>query len=216
MQNAGSAYVFKNTSGTWAQIQKIVASDRGAEDKFGFAVSISGDYLVVGALFESEDEAGGNKMWYSGSAYVYKNNSGNWSQVKKIVASDRAAEDLFGSSVAISGNYMIIGAYADDEDATGKNTFNGSGSAYIFKNKITSCIASFCIFSNNNHCLFIFIKLNIGITCAKIYDLASASPRELSFFNIIKIFCITNFLNSRTIWGCIGYIQPSRWGSTAI
>jgi hypothetical protein len=134
MQNAGSAYVFKNTSGTWAQLQKIVASDRGTEDKFGFAVSISGDYLVVGALFESEDEAGGNKMWYSGSAYVFKNNSGNWSQVKKIVASDRAAEDLFGSSVAISGNYMIIGAYADDEDATGKNTFDGSGSAYIFKN----------------------------------------------------------------------------------
>ena len=134
MQNAGSAYIFKNTAGNWTQLQKIVATDRGSEDKFGSAVGISGDYVVIGAHFESEDENGGNKLWYSGSAYIFKNMSDNWTPVKKIVASDRATSDEFGISVAISGDYLIVGAYAEDEDASGNNSFNGAGSAYIFKN----------------------------------------------------------------------------------
>jgi hypothetical protein len=134
LSDAGSAYIFKNNAGTWSQVQKIVASDRGAGDQFGVSVAISGDYVLVGALYEDEDTTGGNTLNIAGSAYIFKNNAGIWSQVQKIVASDRGAGDQFGFSVAISGDYAIVGAFDENEDTTGGNTLSGAGSAYIFKN----------------------------------------------------------------------------------
>ena len=135
---AGSAYIFKNDSGSWTEAQKIVASDRGANDIFGVSVAISGDHTIVGAHLEDEDTTGGNTLFWAGSAYIFKNNAGTWSEVQKLVASDRGAADLFGTSVAISGDYAIVGARSEDEDTTGGNTLNGSGSAYIFKNNAGS------------------------------------------------------------------------------
>jgi hypothetical protein len=131
---AGSAYVFGNTAGTWAQAQKIVASDRAAGDHFGGSVSISGKSLLVGAKDETEDASGGNTLLGAGSAYVFLNSAGTWSQTKKMVASDRAAGDHFGGSVSISGVYAVIGAADEDEDAAGANTVASAGSAYVFKN----------------------------------------------------------------------------------
>ncbi|MBL6962298.1 MAG: T9SS type A sorting domain-containing protein [Bacteroidetes bacterium] len=132
--SSGSAYIFKNCSGTWYQVQKIVATDRGLLDYFGRSVAINGDYAIVGCEYEDEDEAGADTKTSSGSAYVYKNCSGTWYQVEKVVASDRAVEDYFGKSVAIYGDYAIVGAWEEDEDVSGSNTMDGSGSAYIFKN----------------------------------------------------------------------------------
>jgi len=131
---AGSAYIFYNNSETWEQKQKIVASDRAEGDWFGNSVSISGDYAIVGANYENEDASGGNTLAAAGSAYIFYNNSGTWEQNQKIVASDRAASDFFGISVSISGDYAIVGAYYEDEDANGANYVNKSGSAYIFYN----------------------------------------------------------------------------------
>ena len=123
LTDAGSAYILKSdASGNWSEIQKIVASDRGTGDKFGYSVSINGDYVVVGA-------------YDNNSAYIFKNNgSGNWSEIQKIVASDAAMYDRFGWSVSINGDYVIVGAYAEDEDVNGVNTFSSAGSSYIFKN----------------------------------------------------------------------------------
>ena len=133
--NSGSAYIFeRNSNGTWNQVQKIVASNRHYEDYFGCSVSISMNYLVVGAYREDHDSAGVNGMQSTGSAYIYERDaSGTWNQVQKIVASDRALQDQFGSSVSISGNNIIIGAPREDEDASGLNTIPSAGSAYIFK-----------------------------------------------------------------------------------
>jgi hypothetical protein len=132
--NAGSAYIFKNIAGTWTQVQKIVASDRAAYDLFGSSVAISGDYAIIGADGEDEDATGGNTLNLAGSAYIFKNTAGTWSQVQKIVASDRASNDKFSSSVSISGDYAIVGAVNEDQDATGGNTLSNAGSAYIFRN----------------------------------------------------------------------------------
>ncbi|MTI37974.1 FG-GAP repeat protein, partial [Fulvivirga lutimaris] len=134
--SAGSAYIFKNINGNWTEVQKIVASDRGSGDRFGYSVSISGDYAIVGAYSESEDALGGNNAIAAGSAYLFKKDEGgidNWGQVQKIVASDRGSGDNFGYSVSISGDYAIVGAYFEDEDALGGNNASGAGSAYIFK-----------------------------------------------------------------------------------
>lgn len=135
LPSAGSAYLFQNTAETWSQSQKLVASDRAANDKFGSSISLSGEYAVVGASDEDEDASGSNTATSAGSAYIFKNTAGTWSQAQKIVASDRAANDKFGSSAAISGSFILIGAFQEDEDVTGGNTLSSAGSAYLFKNK---------------------------------------------------------------------------------
>jgi hypothetical protein len=117
----------------WNQIIKAVASDRAAGDQFGYSVAISGDYAVVGALYDDEDATGANTLADAGSAYIFKRTGTTWAQEAKIVASDRAAGDKFAYSVAISGDYAVVGALYDDEDATGANTLADAGSAYIFK-----------------------------------------------------------------------------------
>ena len=122
---SGSAYIFeRNTaSGTWSQVTKITAADGGSRDLFGISVSISGDYAIVGAMWD--DDAGRN----AGAAYMFEKDaiSGRWIQVTKIIGSDTARGDGFGSSVAIFGVHAIVGA-PNDRDA-GEN----SGSAYVFE-----------------------------------------------------------------------------------
>ena len=59
--HAGAAYIFENTNGTWSQVQKIVASDRAYDDRFGVAVNIRGNYAIVGAHWNS-----------GGSAYIFE------------------------------------------------------------------------------------------------------------------------------------------------
>jgi hypothetical protein len=133
---SGSAYILKYNGSTWTQIKKITASVRAADDWFGYSVSINGDYAIVGALFESEDANESNTLAYSGSAYIFKKDQGgtdNWGQIKKITASTRAADDNFGGSVSIYGDYAIVGCGGEDQDANEANTLSGSGSAYIFK-----------------------------------------------------------------------------------
>lgn len=132
--SAGSAYIFKRNGNNWTQAKKIVASDRAAGDMFGASVSISGDYAMVGAYNQDKDKTGGNTLADAGSAYIFKNTAGNWAQANKIVASDRGGSDLFGYSVAISGDYAIAGAYSENENEAGGNTLAAAGSSYIFKN----------------------------------------------------------------------------------
>jgi hypothetical protein len=133
LAGAGAAYVFKRTGTTWTQEAKIVASDRAVEDYFGNSVAINGDYAIVGAASEDDDATGANKFTSAGSAYIFKRTGTAWTQEAKIVASDRATFDQFGRSVAISGDYVVVGAWLESENAAGTNTLNQAGSAYIFK-----------------------------------------------------------------------------------
>jgi FG-GAP repeat len=118
----GSAYVFVRSAGVWSQQQKLEASDAAVVDQFGFSVGISGETVVVGAL--ADDGAAGSNQ---GSAYVFVRSGGVWSQQQKLEASDAAADDVFGASVGISGETVVVGALADD-GAAGSN----QGSAYVF------------------------------------------------------------------------------------
>jgi len=129
---AGSAYIFHRSGETWTQQQKIVAFDRAAGDYFGWSVSISGDYAIVGAYAENEDASSGSTLAGAGSAYIFHRSGETWTQQQKIAASDRAVNDYFGYSVSISGDYAIVGAFFEDEDASSANTLSNAGSAYIF------------------------------------------------------------------------------------
>ncbi|WP_353780058.1 T9SS type A sorting domain-containing protein [Winogradskyella sp. 3972H.M.0a.05] len=134
LDNSGSVYVFEKMGGSWLETQKLTALDREEDDEFGYSVSIDGNYLIVGAYLEEDDINGNNNLSSSGSAYIYKKDGSSWSQLQKLVPSDRALGDQFGYSVAIRGDYIVIGAYKEDEDSDGLNTLNNAGSAYIFEN----------------------------------------------------------------------------------
>jgi hypothetical protein len=129
----GAAYVFKNTNTEWIQEQKLVALDRGYLDHFGSSVSISGDFVVVGAYWESENTEGVSTKSNAGSAYVFKRTNNVWAQEQKLIASDRNAGDYFGYSVAIDGGYLVVGAKSEDEAGIGSAKVEEAGSAYIFK-----------------------------------------------------------------------------------
>ena len=103
----------------WNNEQKLTGSDAEAENQFGWSVAISGDYAIVGAPFD-------NPM-FAGAAYIFKNTAGTWSVQAKLAASNPAMFGLFGWSVAISGDYAIVGAPYEDADGY-------AGRAYIFKN----------------------------------------------------------------------------------
>ncbi|MBN2521867.1 MAG: T9SS type A sorting domain-containing protein [Bacteroidales bacterium] len=131
---AGAAYLFhRNNDGIWSEVQQLTAPEVAYDDQFGSSVCISGNYAIVGAYHEDEDASENNTIENAGSAYVYELKNGSLEMMQKIVAGDRAAVDSFGCSVSISGNYAVVGAYAENEDNNGKNTLNNAGSAYIYQ-----------------------------------------------------------------------------------
>ncbi len=99
----------------------MLASDGDAGDRFGYSVSISGDYAIVGAYLDNDNGS------FSGSAYIFHRDGTSWSQQAKLTASDGVTNDVFGFSVSVNGDYAIVGAFIDDDNGS------NSGSAYIFK-----------------------------------------------------------------------------------
>jgi FG-GAP repeat len=140
--NAGAAYVYERAvDGTWSQRSYLKASTLGAGDSFGSAVAISGNTVVVGAPDEdsaSLTDGTNNAAAASGAAYVFIRTGSTWTQQAYLKASNLEANDHFGTSVAISGDTIIIGAPDEDSAATGlngdgaNNALLASGAAYIF------------------------------------------------------------------------------------
>lgn len=114
--DSGSAYLFDRTSSNL--LHKLTAPDGASGDNFGFSVAIDGNYTLISANLDDDNG------FESGSAYLFDTTSGNLLQ--KLAAPDGATYDQFGRSVAIDGNYALVGAYADDDKG-----YN-SGSAYLF------------------------------------------------------------------------------------
>jgi uncharacterized protein (TIGR03437 family) len=115
----GLAYVFVRAGTNWTQQAEVAASDGANGDFFGWSVSMNGDTAVVGAFF---------KAGFQGAAYVFVRSGANWSQQAKLTASDGAKFDLFGSSVAVDGDTVVVGAYSA----------SSKGAAYVFARTGTS------------------------------------------------------------------------------
>ena len=124
--DSGSAYVFVRSGTTWAQKTKLSADDAASLDSFGKSVALSGQTVVVGARLNDDDGTD------SGSAYPFIiTRSVSFAQDAKLTASDGAAEDRFGSSVAISGDTAVVGAPLADP-AIGAGPKDTAGAAYVF------------------------------------------------------------------------------------
>jgi len=150
--NFGAAYVFVRTGTNWIQQAYLKASNAGSNDLFGWSVAISGDTVVVGADFESSNATGvngdqsDNSASGAGAAYVFVRDGTNWSQQAYLKASNTGAGDIFGFSVAISGETIVIGARDEASNASGVNgnqsddSAASAGAAYVFVRNGTNWI----------------------------------------------------------------------------
>ena len=124
--DAGAAYIYSRSGTAWTQEAKITESDKAASDNFGNSVSISNDgsRVVVGAR---PNDPGGTTN--AGAAYIYSRSGTTWTEEAKIVASDKAASDLFGHSVSLSsdGSRVVVGALYSNPGGIAD-----AGAAYVF------------------------------------------------------------------------------------
>ena len=116
---AGAAYLFEPFTGMPMQVQKLQAVPPTMNERFGWSVSMSGTWAIVGAPGQLDGTV-------PGAAYLFeRDGNGVWNFALKL--QNQSADDLFGFSVSISGNRAIVGAPAE---ATGGNR---AGAAYIFE-----------------------------------------------------------------------------------
>ncbi len=124
--SAGAAYVFERLGGTWQQVAKLQPDDLAAGDRFGVSVGVSGSTIVIGA--SRNDQMALN----AGAVYVYRRIGNQWSEHSSFFAADPAIDDYFGTSVAIDGGRIIIGARGRDSAG------DESGAVYIFHPTVDS------------------------------------------------------------------------------
>ncbi|MFZ1702183.1 MAG: FG-GAP-like repeat-containing protein [Pyrinomonadaceae bacterium] len=142
--NSGAAYVFIRSGATWSQQAYLKPSNTDAGDRFGFSIAISGDTIVISASLEDSNATGvngdqsNNSASEAGAAYVFTRSGTTWSQQAYLKASNTAAFDRFGNSVSVSGDTVVVGAFAEDSNATGvggdqsNNSASNAGAAYVF------------------------------------------------------------------------------------
>jgi len=121
----GAVYVFlcNQVAGTCQQTDKLVSNDIAVNDGFGYALSLSGNLIAVGAFAKNA---------LQGAAYVFSCElaTGTCQQVDKLLASDGATEDYFGYSIDIYGSTVVVGAFAENDL---------QGAVYLFSCNSTSC-----------------------------------------------------------------------------
>ena len=130
-----AVYVFAASGGTWSQQAKMSASDGVAGDNFGSSVAIGGTTAVVGAPWHHVANSA------SGAAYVFVASGGTWSQQAEVSASDGVAGDEFGTSVAVDGDTIVVGAPANFPWVSGPGTtyvFVESGGAWSQQEELTA------------------------------------------------------------------------------
>lgn len=118
--DSGAVYVFRLDGDTWSEVEELVASDGGESDRFGTSLAFDGRHALIAA--PGSNGAGER----SGSAYLFQREGDVWREVQKLVASDGAAGDHFGSAIALAGDDVLIGSASD---AGGEN----SGAVYVFR-----------------------------------------------------------------------------------
>jgi hypothetical protein len=119
-KDSGAVVYFEREVNIWKQRQIFTAPDAKPGDAFGQSIALTKNHLIIGA--PRKDTLGND----AGAAYIYKRENDSWRYQTKITASDGAAGDLFGISVAIDGNTILVGADLDDEKA------ENAGAVYVY------------------------------------------------------------------------------------
>jgi FG-GAP repeat protein len=133
----GATYLFEIQNGQWTQVQKLLADDGTFFDNFGQSVALDGSTVLVGANGATIGDQGAQ-----GTAYVFVNSGSGWVQQQKLIADDGDTVDNFGSSAAISGDTILVGALqAAVEGHANQGAvyyFAGSGGTWTQTQKISA------------------------------------------------------------------------------
>lgn len=136
LSDSGAVYVFARNGDSWSEQAYLKASNTGAGDEFGSDISLSadGNTLVVSALREDGDSTAQNNdnAVDSGAAYVFSKTNTQWEQTAYLKADNVGAGDLFGLTVSISGNGIILAIGAIFEDGV-NDLQTDEGAVYIFE-----------------------------------------------------------------------------------
>jgi hypothetical protein len=168
---SGAAYVFTRNNGIWKQQSRLQATNTEAEDRFGGKVAIVDNTIVIGANGEDSSSIGinpdpaDNGSNASGAAYVFTRNNGIWNQQAYMKASNTEQFDLFGSSLALTRDTVVVGTHFEDSNATGSNgdqtnnEASNAGAVYVFDllstdTKAGSTVSGFVWLDNNGDGLF--------------------------------------------------------------
>ena len=191
-EDAGAAYVFRRNAGSWGQEAYLKASNTEPDELFGSSVAVSGNTVVVGAPREDSAATGingdqsDNSARYSGAAYVFERDGSTWDQTAYVKASNAERDDLFGSSVALSGSVLVVGAPQEGSNATGVNgdqTSNSAfraGAAYAFV--LGPCPAVAFRNAGSNPASYVASAVTVGSTfTATVDNNLAAQPTSLLF-----------------------------------
>ena len=119
---SGAVYVFAWDGKFWKQVNKVYAPDPAADARFGHAIDLEGQTLVVGARFANAGEM------HSGSAYVFHLDSGGRADAVQTISPPQAHSGAeFGFSVALDGDGLVVGSWAEPHAGL------PSGAAHIFR-----------------------------------------------------------------------------------
>ena len=125
----GKAYIFYRSGTSWTEQDQLTASDGTSNDLFGWSVSISGDYAIVGAYYKNTAE---------GEAYIFHRSGTTWTEQDQLTASDGTSNDHFGWSVSISGDYAVVGAYYKNSAQGEAYIFHRSGTSWTEQDQLTA------------------------------------------------------------------------------
>ncbi len=131
-QGAGAVYIFKKNGKTWRYEGKVVSPSPQTGDNFGRALAIQDNLLVVTARKNTDER---------GAAYVFEKKGQGYAYKASLKAGDSADGDYFGQSVALQGNFIVIGARntagPDGATAGGFYLFRQKGGQWIEVTKMT-------------------------------------------------------------------------------
>ena len=140
--STGATYVFTRAGAMWTLQAYIKASTGNARsgDKFGSSTALSGNTLAVGAKWEGSCSAGismvaptsssSSNCWKTGAVHVFTRSGVTWTFQAYIKAPSPTQRDYFGSSMALSGDTLAVGAPSDEPHFTGR--IGGTGATYVF------------------------------------------------------------------------------------
>jgi hypothetical protein len=133
---SGAVYVFSEDGESWLQSSYVKASNTKSNDRFGASITLTLDFLAVGAPSQGSnppaDQAG------SGAVYIYRRQAATWLQEAFLKASNPQENARFGESIDLHARLLVVGAPDENKNATGINPVSGTyslisvGAAYVF------------------------------------------------------------------------------------
>lgn len=125
----GFAYVFQRVGDGWVEQQKLISSESAIDDRFGWSVSISGNWIAVGAPYQDD---------YFGRVFLFHWNGSSFVEEASVFGSDTVQFDLFGWAVALREDRLLVGVEFADQQRGKAYVFRNDGNNWLEEAKLTA------------------------------------------------------------------------------